>query len=285
LPDSTLKTRLIGTILIRDGIAVQSYGFRRHLPIGRPEIAVDYLNRWGIDEIVLLDIRATPERRGFDLALLKRCAACCQVPLAVGGGIRQAGDVADLLNAGADKVVINAAAATHPELITATADRYGAQCVIVSIDATEDGRTLQQRTAVEAARQAQAAGAGEILLNAIHCDGAAQGYDLALIESVSAAVNIPVIALGGAGCPQHFAAAFATGASALAAANLWHHSEHSVVTVKHFLQRGGEVPVRIDTACNYAGFAEDSRGRIAMTDEAALEELRFAPLAEDEALA
>ena len=288
-----LKTRIAATILIRDGVAVQSHDFRRHLPVGRPEIAVEYLNRWGIDEIVLLDMLATREGRAPDPALVERCAARCQVPLAVGGGVRYASDFVDLLHAGADKVVVNTAAVVDPALVTAAAARFGTQCVLVSIDArpdgqggyrvwTEGGRRETDLTAADWARRAQLLGAGEILLNAIHRDGGGAGFDVGLIRAVAEAVDIPVIAQGGAGHPLHFSEAARAGAGAVAAANYWHHTEHSVATTKHFLQQAGEPPVRLDTAFDYAGFGMGDNGRLAMADAAELERLRFVHIPADD---
>jgi len=134
-----LRKRLIGLLPVRDGIVVQSYRFARHLPIGRPEINAEYLDRWGIDEIILVDIGASRAGRCIDPALVERVARRCTVPLAAGGGVRSAAQAGDLLKAGADKIVINTAAIESPSLVTEVAQAFGEQCALVSIDAQRTG--------------------------------------------------------------------------------------------------------------------------------------------------
>lgn len=279
------KKRLIGCLVVKGGIVVQSIGFKRYLPVGKPEIAVEFLTNWGIDEIVLLDISATAEGRGPDFAMVARVSKKCFVPLAVGGGIKNVEDIHHLIRHGADKVVINTAAVKDPQFITQAAEVFGNQCIVVSIDAKktaksyevflDSGRKPTGKSPVELAQQAQQSGAGEIFLNSIDRDGSKQGYDVALIKEVSQAVVIPVIACGGAGHPEHFAQAFAQGsASAVAAANYFHFTEHSPIVTKAFLKED-QVDMRLDSYATYADFTFDGMGRIAKRSKEYLDKLRF----------
>ena len=281
-----LKQRLIASITVRRGIAVQSIGFRRFLPIGRPEIVAENLNRWGVDEIVLLDISAPREGRGPDRALIEAVAAKAYVPVTVGGGIRTVVDVRNVVQWGADKVAINTAAIADPRLVDRAAERFGRQCVVCSIDAvadtdgahqvvTEAGSRATGRDPVEIARIMEEHGAGEILLNAVHRDGAKCGYDRRLIERVTAAVTIPVIVLGGVGHPRHFLeGARIAGVSAVAAGNFFYFTEHSVLTAKAYLADAG-IGLRHDSYADYRGRAFDEQGRIAKRDDRELENLVF----------
>lgn len=282
---SNLKQRVVGVIVVRAGWAVQSIGFRRFLPVGRPEIAVEYLNRWGIDEIILLDIDATLAGRKPDFEAVGRYARFGQVPLTVGGGISEVADIERLIRAGADKVALNWAARSHPELIAAGAERFGNQCLVVSLDAREvapgrhevfarGGREPTGLTPAEAARRACAAGAGEILINSIDHDGSGKGYDLELVRSVLEVVDVPVVACGGVGEPRHLLAGLQLGVSGVAAANFFHFTEHSVIVAKRFLLQAG-AKVRLDSYADYRGAAFAERGRAARRPDADLDHLRF----------
>ena len=282
-----LKRRLMGVLVIKGGLTVQSFGFARHLPVGDPAIAVEHLDRWGIDEIVLLDTEATTEGRRPRFETVARCAARCRVPLAVGGGIRDLRDMELLVRSGADKVVLNTALLECPGLLTEGARRFGRQCMVASVDVREPaggsrdyeaylrgGKHPAGYSARDLARHAQLEGAGEILLTGIDRDGARTGYDLDLIAHVRPEVEVPLIACGGAGHPRHFAEALAAGADAVAAANLFHHTEQSAVTFKRYLN--DERPVmRLDTHATYAGAAFDAAGRVTKRDDDYLEALRF----------
>lgn len=286
-----LKTRIIGVVVVRGGIAVQSIGFRRYLPIGKPEIAVSYLDRWGVDEIVLLHIDATKNSCcPLDSQVLSYSSEC-MVPLSVGGGIAQVSDVKRIIQAGADKVVINSALISNSAVITEAATSFGSQSVVVSIDAcrqpdgtfvafTHAGAYSTGLSARKLAQRAEELGAGEIFLNSIDRDGSKQGYDLDLIRSVVDAVNIPVIACGGAGHPKHMVEAMECGVSAVAAANFFHFTEHSVIVNKHFLRSTG-VPVRLDSYATYQDFQLDQDGRVAKRSDEMLEALRFRYLPEE----
>jgi imidazole glycerol-phosphate synthase subunit HisF len=219
------------------------------------ELARRY-NVEGIDELVILDITATIEVRRALADTIRAVARELFIPLTVGGGIRTEADAAAAVEAGADKVSLNTAALTKPSLITALADRYGSQAVVVAIDAKKDrdrfavyarsGQTAADRDAVEWARQAEDRGAGEILLTSIDRDGTKAGFDCAMTAAVSSAVSIPVIASGGAGGLEHFVEVFTTGrADAALAASIFHYAETSVRALK-LLLRGRGIPVRLE---------------------------------------
>lgn len=272
------KRRLIATLVLRHGIVVQSIGFARYLPVGRPEIAARFLDDWGVDEIALIDMTASREARLIDLATVEAVAVSCRVPLTVGGGIRSVDDVRALIQAGADKVSVNRAAVETPGLLGEAAASFGVQCILASIDVrrgtdgtarvfADGGRTDTGRGAADFARSCAEAGAGEILLNAIHCDGLRQGFDIGLAREIADAVRVPVIAMGGAGTPDHFAALFAgSRVSAAAAANMLHYSEHSVAAIKSALRRDG-LDMRLDSEADYRHIAVGHDGRISRRPE------------------
>ena len=271
-----LKPRVIAVVLVKDGTVVQSIGFRRYLPVGKPEIAISYLDRWGIDEIVVLHIDGKPASADTVASYSRHCA----VPLSVGGGVRDAATVQRIIQAGADKIVLNSAAVANPALISEAAERFGEQCVVVSIDArggmahVNGGKQAVGLEAATLARQCAERGAGEILVNSIDRDGSKTGYDLELIRTLVAAVPVPVIACGGAGTPEHLREALGEGPAAVAAANFFHFTEHSVILAKSWLAAHG-VPVRLDSYTSYAGRELDREGRLVRLAEDALDRLRF----------
>ncbi len=273
------KRRIIGTLILRDGIVVQSIGFERYLPVGRPEIAARFLDTWGIDEIVLLDITARREGRTIDPETVSRVARAIHSPLTIGGGLSTLDDVHDVMRAGADKIAVNGLLLEKPDMLTTIAHRFGVQCIVASIDVlrTDDGlhvaadgaRQILDDDPVTLARRAAEAGAGEILLNAVHRDGMRTGYDLELVDMVAGAVHVPVIALGGAGHPDHIREVLAdTGAAAAAAGNFLHYTEHSVAAIKTQLVRHG-LDVRLDAEADYGALQFDD-GRVSRRDERAL---------------
>jgi imidazole glycerol-phosphate synthase subunit HisF len=280
-----LKQRVVGVIVVRSGWAVQSIGFNRYLPVGRPEIAVEYLNRWGIDEIVLLDIDAAAQGRKPDFDAVHRYARLGQVPLTVGGGITNINDIESLIRSGADKVAVNWAALENRSLLGEGATLFGSQCIVASLDAKSNGRGEHEvfirggreatgMSPADAARRAHEAGAGEILINSVDRDGTKKGYDLGLIRSVMDAVDVPVVACGGVGHPQHLLEGLRLGASGVAAANFWHFSEHSVIVAKRYLAAAG-ASIRLDTYADYHDFVIDERGRAARRADEILDHLRF----------
>lgn len=280
-----LKTRLVGVLIIKNEIVVQSIGFNRFLPVGAPEIAIEHLNRWGIDEIVSLDIDATPMSLKPKYQKIETFSKHCQVPLTVGGGISDIRDLEKIIRLGADKVVINTAAALNPSLITQGAKIFGSQCIMVSIDCRRSkgdkyetfvasGKRPSGWTPSEHARMAEDKGAGEILLTSMDRDGGKNGFDLDLIRQVVGAVSIPVIVCGGVGHPRHFSEAMQYSVSAVAAANFFHYTEHSAITAKRYLEEKG-IQLRLDTYADYDGFKFDEDGRLAKVSDATLDQLRF----------
>lgn len=251
-----LKVRVMPTLLFKDVGLVKGEGFDSWRRIGSAMQAIKVYNMREVDELVFLDITATRDGRAPDFATIDELADECFMPLAVGGGVRTVEDVQQLLRVGADKVVINTAAVESPELIAQVSQRFGAQCVVVSIDAKrhDDGRyEVYTRSGTiptglhpaALARQLEGLGAGEILITSIQRDGTMTGYDLELTREVSEAVSIPVIASGGAGCYAHFAEALSVGkASAVAAASIFYFTQQTPLEAKQYLKEQN-IEVRI----------------------------------------
>jgi cyclase len=249
-----LSKRLIACLDVRNGCVVKGVNFEALQEAGDPAALARRYNVEGIDEVVVLDVTATLEgRRAFE-ATIQAVSRELFIPLTVGGGIRAEADAAAALDAGADKVGVNSAALAEPALLTRLAARYGSQAVVVAIDAKRNGTrfdvfarsgsTSTGRDAVEWAIEAEARGAGEVLLTSIDRDGTRAGFDCELTAAVSTAVSIPVIASGGAGTFEHFAEVFTTGrADAALAASVFHFSEHAVAELKGYLLDRG-IPVR-----------------------------------------
>ena len=250
-----LSKRIIACLDVRDGKVVKGVNFEGLRDAGDPAALARRYNVEGIDEIVILDVTATLESRQARANTIAAVAREIFLPLAVGGGIRNEIDAAAAIEAGADKVSLNTAALEDPGLITTLAKRYGSQAVIVAIDAkrqanqfavyARSGQAGTARDAVEWAREATDRGAGEILLTSIDRDGTKAGFDCEMTAAVSDAVNIPVIASGGAGTFEHFAEVFGPGhADAALAASIFHFNEKSVIELKTFLKNQG-LPVRV----------------------------------------
>jgi len=253
--DTGLTCRVIPCLDVAAGRVVKGVKFQNLVDQGDPaEAALRYAQQ-GADEIVFLDITAAPERRGTDLGWVQRTAEQVFVPLTVGGGVRAVADASALLRAGADKVGINTAAVARPELLGELAHTFGSQCVVLSVDGrrrddtaggairwevvTHGGRTGTGLDLLDWIRRGVELGAGEILLTSIDADGTQGGYDLDQIRAVAKAVEVPVIASGGAGAPEHLAAALAAGASAVLAASIFHRGTYTVGEVKERLRREG----------------------------------------------
>jgi cyclase len=250
-----LSKRIIACLDVRDGQVVKGINFEGLRGAGDPAELARRYNREGIDELVILDITATLERRRALADTIRAVAKELFIPLAVGGGIRTEDDAAAAVDAGADKVSLNTAALKSPELITTLANRYGSQAVLVAIDAKKQndrfavyvrsGQSLTDRDAVEWAQEAEARGAGEILLTSIDRDGTKVGFHCDLTAAVSNAVSIPVIASGGAGGLDDFVDVFTKGkADAALAASIFHYAETSVSNLKRHLRDHG-IPVRL----------------------------------------
>lgn len=263
-----LAKRIIPCLDVKDGRVVKGVNFVRLRDAGDPVEHARAYDAAGADELVFLDITASYERRDILLDIVRAVADQVFIPFAVGGGVRTVDDFRGILLAGADKVAANTAAIENPSLITEAAEKFGSQCVVVAIDAkrvargegrnenldarssppashdwevyTHGGRTPTGRDAIEWAREAEARGAGEILLTSMDRDGTRDGYDIELTRAVADAVSIPVIASGGAGRIEHFADAIIDGhASAVLAASLFHFGELTIAQVKEYLAAHG----------------------------------------------
>jgi cyclase len=242
-----LTKRIIPCLDIQNGRTVKGVHFENLHDAGDPvELAIRYCKE-GADELVFLDITATNEKRKILTELVNRIAKNINIPFTVGGGVSSIEDVFVLLNSGADKVAFNSAALKNPNLIKDLAQQFGSQCVVLGIDVKlEDkdwhvylngGRTKTERLAVEWAKQAADLGAGEILLTSMDADGTEEGYSIDIIQKISAAVNVPVIASGGAGTKQHFADVFKIGkADAALAASVFHYKEIEIHDLKLYLK-------------------------------------------------
>jgi len=250
-----LAKRIIPCLDVTGGRVVKGVNFVELRDAGDPvEIAARY-NEQGADELTFLDITATSDARDLILPIIEAVASQVFIPLTVGGGVRSVADVRRLLNAGADKVSFNSAAVADPDVIRAASDKYGAQCIVVAIDAkrqaaggwhvyTHGGRKDTGLDAVQWARRMAAQGAGEILLTSMDRDGTRVGFDLELTRAVADAVDVPVIASGGVGTLDHLADGVTVGgADAVLAASIFHYGEHTVAEAKAVMAARG-IPVR-----------------------------------------
>jgi imidazole glycerol-phosphate synthase subunit HisF len=254
-----LAKRVIPCLDVNGGRVVKGTNFLNLRDAGDPvEVAARY-EREGADELVFLDITASHEQRGIMLDVVRRTAEQVFMPLTVGGGIRTLDDIRALLQAGCDKVSINTAACKDPDFVAKAADRFGSQCIVVNIDPKRvqregreiwevhihGGRTPTGLEAVSWAEQIEALGAGEIVLTSMDCDGTCDGYDLEITAAVSSAVGIPVVASGGAGCPEHLADAILIGkADAALAASIFHFGQYTIEETKRIMAGRG-IPVRL----------------------------------------
>jgi imidazole glycerol-phosphate synthase subunit HisF len=250
-----LAKRIIPCLDIKDGRVVKGVNFVNLRDAGDPVEQARLYDEQGADELVFLDISATHEGRKTTLELVSRVAETVFMPLAVGGGIREVSDMRNLLLAGADKVSVNSAAVKRPELLSEGAARFGAQCIVLAIDARRKGSSWEVYVnggraptgidAIEWAVRGVKLGAGEILLTSMDSDGTLAGYDIELTRTIAEAVSVPVIASGGAGTPSHFAQVLTDGkADAALAASLFHDGKLLIPDLKHELQMLN-VPVRI----------------------------------------
>jgi imidazole glycerol-phosphate synthase subunit HisF len=248
-----LAKRIIPCLDVDRGRVVKGISFVNLVDAGDPVEQGARYDREGADELVFLDITASSDRREIVAEMVRRVADCVFIPFTVGGGVRTVDDIRAILKAGADKISVNTAAAQNPDLIREGAERFGAQCIVVAVDAKRrntspqrwevylhGGRTPTGIDAVEWASQAAELGAGEILLTSMDCDGHKDGYDLELTRAVAEAVNIPVIASGGAGRLEHLFDAFTKGkASAALAASIFHFGEFTIGEAKQYLRERG----------------------------------------------
>lgn len=251
----TLSIRIIPCLDVTDGRVVKGINFTNLVDAGDPVEMASLYNAEGADELTFLDISASVIGRETTLDVVRRTAEQVFIPLTVGGGIRSVDDVDRLLRAGADKISINTAAIARPELIAEIADRFGSQVLVLSVDArrantdsgyevtTHGGRESAGLDALKWIEDACALGVGEILLNSMDADGTRAGYDIGMISAVRAVTKVPLIASGGAGSQEDFAAALVAGADALLAASVFHFGVHRIGDIKGYLDGQG-YPVR-----------------------------------------
>lgn len=252
----SVAIRVIPCLDVNDGRVVKGVNFENLRDAGDPvELARRY-NEEGADELTFLDVTASKDGRGTMLDVVRRTAEQVFIPLTVGGGVRSVEDVDQLLRAGADKVSVNTSAIARPELLRELSQRFGAQCIVLSVDArrvpeggkpqpsgfevtTHGGSKSAGIDAVEWARRGEELGVGEILLNSMDGDGTKDGFDLELLRKVRAAVDVPIIASGGAGAAEHFPPAVDAGADAVLAASIFHFGEVSIREVKDAMADAG----------------------------------------------
>ena len=256
----TVRIRVIPCLDVADGRVVKGVNFVDLVDAGDPVELAHRYDQEGADELTFLDITATSDNRHSAYDMIRRTAEQVFIPLTVGGGVRTVDDIDALLRAGADKVSINSAAVARPDFLAEAANRFGSQCVVIAVDArriqdpalgcpsgyevtTHGGRRGTGIDAVEWARRAQEAGAGEILLTSMDADGTKNGFDTDMLTAIRAAVGVPLIASGGAGSLDHFPEAIAAGADAVLAASVFHFGQLRIDAVKEQLQQAG-YPVR-----------------------------------------
>jgi len=251
-----LTKRIIPCLDVRAGEVVKGICFKQLKGVGDPPTLARAYQEQGADEIVFLDITASLDNRDTMLDVVQKTAETIFIPLTVGGGIRSFSDVRRTLNRGADKVSINTAAISNPQVITECAKAFGSQCIVVAIDAKREGDSWEVHThsgtketgidAIEWAKEVCERGCGEILLTSMDADGTKEGYDIELTRTVVRNVNIPVIASGGCGTIQHIVDVFREGeADAALAASIFHYGQHTVAEVKKVLAEEG-IPVRME---------------------------------------
>jgi len=252
-----LSVRIIPCLDVHEGRVVKGVNFVNLIDAGDPVEQAKAYEKQGADELIFLDITASSDQRKTMIDVVEKTASECFMPLTVGGGLRTVENIRDMLNAGADKVSLNTAVVNHPNLISESATKFGNQCIVVAIDAkrvngekrwevfTHGGRTPTGLDAIEWARKVVALGAGELLLTSMDADGTKAGYDNELTRAVSDAVEVPVIASGGAGNLDHLADALqAGGASAVLAASIFHFGTYTIRQAKEHLRSKG-LPVRL----------------------------------------
>jgi cyclase len=279
-----LKKRIAANLVVKDGIVVQSINFKKYLPVGKPAIAIEFLNQWGIDEIILTDISASKNKSEPNYQMVKQASKKCYVPLTVGGGITQIDQIKELMHCGADKISLNQSAIINSSLITNAAKIFGDQCIVVSIDAVLENNTYKvfdyinnktiNESPAQLAKRAEDLGAGEILINSVDRDGSYRGYDIELINSICDVVKIPIICCGGAKNAKDFIEVLSkTKVSAASAANFFHFTEHSVNITKANI--ANYIDVRLDTFANYQDNTFDDFFRLKKKSDTELEEMLF----------
>ena len=267
-----LKKRVIATILLKNNLVVQSINFNQYLPIGRLEIALEFIEKWDIDEVIILDLDATKNNRTIDFNLLKKSSKKIFVPLTVGGGITSIIDAKNAVHSGADKISINSSFLDNNSFVKQIVNDFGSQCVVLSADVKVAGNgeyyvyinsgTKKIIDLQKWIKQAEKFGAGELLINSITNDGIKKGYDINLYKEISNFSQLPVIALGGAGKVSHITDLFeSTEVSAAAVGNMLYFTEHSTSKIKSALVQN-TMNIRPSCFINYDCWDFESDGRI-----------------------
>ena len=281
-----IKKRIIATVIVKDGIAVQSINFSKWLPLGKPSIAVDFFNDWGADEIILLDISATAAKKHISENLVREVAGKCNIPLTVGGGISSVEQIKKLLGSGADKVSLNQSAFNNISFIKKASEIFGNQCIVVSLDVLTDisgGHHIYNHLTKQTEKkdiflyctELQKTGAGELFITSVNRDGSGKGFEIELIKKISQHLQIPVIASGGAGNASDFTALFKeTNASGGSAANFFHFNEHAITIVKNRLMKE-KINIRLETNFNYSENPLNNDFRLIKKKDSVLEAMRF----------
>lgn len=260
-----LKKRIIATVLLKNGMVVQSIGFNKFLPIGKLKIVIEYLERWDVDEIVILDIGKSKGELPFDKKEISEVLNKCFIPVSIGGGINSIKEIKEVLRIGADKVIINSSIYNNYKFLKEASNIFGRQCIIAGVDVINvesrysvvinSGTVILDISLKKYLHLLEQNGAGEILINSVDNDGKKQGFDIDLINITLSQLNIPVIAVGGAGTSRHFLEIFSnTTIDALAAGNMFHFTEHSIIALKSFLKNSGINNIRINDEYNYDGY-------------------------------
>ncbi|NVJ54179.1 MAG: imidazole glycerol phosphate synthase subunit HisF [Campylobacteraceae bacterium] len=257
-----LKKRVIAVIMIKDGLVVQSIGFKKYLPIGKIDIAIEFLEHWDVDEIAIIDIEATANNKVINHNSIKKASKKCFLPICAGGGINSISDARRILASGADKIILSSVVFEKNDFILECAETFGTQSIIVCLDVkkiggeyrcfTNSGTINTNISPIDFIKENQEKGIGEILINSIDMDGTKKGYDIELINSVQEVSNIPVIALGGAGNFEHMNSVIKqTDVSAVAAGNIFHFIEHSTAIAKAYL-KNSNVSIRKSNLLDYS---------------------------------
>lgn len=269
---SNIYKRVIASLLIKDGLLVQSVNFKKFLPIGKPNFTIDLISRWDIDEIFLLNISKDRENKKFENSFIKQFAKKCFVPLTVGGGVKSINYAKKIISCGADKILINSSSIENPKIIGQLSKIFGSQCVVVGIDIKKingifyifqnSGKIQTPLELNNWIRRIQNEGAGEILINSIDSDGSKLGFDLSILDSISSKIQIPIVLQGGAGTPSHIHKALQhKKLSGCAVGNMFHFTEHSTIITKSYLHRK-KLNIRFDNLYNYSDKKIDLYGRV-----------------------
>lgn len=280
-----LKKRLAANLTIKNGHVVQSIQYKKFLPVGSPEVTVEFLSSWGVDEIIYQDIDASKNGLLPNFNRLKKCSKKCFVPLVYAGGIKTIEHIRSAIHNGADKVALNTVLIDNPQILNEAKAVFGIQCLIASIDLIEnqgqmqvyDHRTQSASTInpLNYIEDLAKRGAGEVFMSFVSRNGMKTGLETEYVKKVRKVIDIPIIVAGGTGHPQHVVDCFQhTDANCIAVGNHFHFSEHSVQTMKNYLQLKG-LALRSDSKASYQGFAFEETGRIAKLDDKILKERRF----------